>query len=342
MLVITDHGHSVMGVATDETTTNAPSITPEQIRQAFDSASLSARKLDILVYDACLMGTFESAWDASSYANFMVASSDQIWVLNIFDRLVPLLSSPDPGTVAAGIVNAYIQSVNAAVPGVYKTMAAYDLSKAAALNTALSNLGKALSDNIVSIRPNLATIRDQVQVYDSSGNNLLDQIYASNGTQVAAEEEDAFVDLRHLATLLAAPASMPNSAVNAAANAVLQALGPVGVGGMVIASQQISGSNDEGFSKDFSNASGLAVFFSNGEKGGGQPTLVDIYLYKGAFTQYNAGTEWDDFLRVYISGAIARGPGAVARGPGAVARGGRPVAGRVLTGISIYLPLARR
>jgi hypothetical protein len=344
MLIISDHGHSVAGVATDETTANAPNMTPDQIRQAFDSAGLAAKKLDVLFYNTCLMGTFDAVFDASAYARYMVASTDLVWVLNVYDRLLPLLSSSDPRVVASGIVGAYRQSVDGVIPTVYKTMAAYDLSPAIVnnVNSALSALGQALSNSLVSGRPVITTIRGQVQVYDSSGNNLLDQIYNSNGNGVTNQEEDAFVDIRHLATLLASSTDARIASVKPAANNLLAALGPVGGGSsLVIASQQVGGSNGEAASKTFANASGLGVYFPNGTKNGGQPTLTDAYLYKGAYRQYHAVTNWDDFLRAYLSGTIAVGPGGVARGPGGVARGARPAPGGVVP-LQVFLPRVGR
>jgi hypothetical protein len=346
MLVISDHGHSIAGVATDETTANAPSMAPDQIRQALTNAGLGgATKLDILFYNTCLMGGFEVAFDASTYARYMVASPDLVWVLNLYDRMLPVLSSSDPRAVAAGIVNAYGQSVDAIIPGSYRTMAAYDLARAGAVNTALSALGQAMNANLAGSRAAIAAIRTQAQVYDSSGNDLLDQVLDTSGVRVVAQEEDGIVDLRHLATLLknsANPALAP--AIKNAANGLLTALGggTTGQPAFVIASQLKTGEGDGGAPKTFvAGAAGLGIFFPNGERFGGQLTLADAYLYQGLYAQLNAGTQWDDFLRSYLSGAIAQGRGGVVRGRGGVVRGGRPQPGGTVPP-RLYLPIVRR
>jgi Clostripain family len=344
MLIISDHGHSIAGVATDETTTNAPSMTPDQIRQAFAGANLSARKLDILFYNTCLMGSFEPAFDASAYAKYMVASSDLVWVLNLYDRLLPLLANTNAATVASGIVNAYGQSVDAIIPGSYRTMAAYDLARAGAVNTAVSALGQAMNANVGGSRAAVAAIRTQVQVYDSSGNDLLDQVLDTTGTHVVAQEEDAIVDLRHLATLLKNSTNPAlAAAIKTAAGNLLTALGggTTGQPPFVIAAQLKTGEGDGGGPKNFANASGLGIFFPNGERYGGQPTLADAYLYQGAYAQLNAATQWDDFLRSYVSGTIAQGRGGIARGRGGIARGGRPFAGGTVPP-KLFLPIVRR
>jgi hypothetical protein len=349
MLVISDHGHSIAGVATDETTANAPSMAPDQIRQALASAGLGgATKLDILFYNTCLMGSFEVAFDASAYARYMVASPDLVWVLNLYDRLLPQLTSsgPDPArTAAIGIVNAYGQSVDAIIPGSYRTMSAYDLSRAGAVNSALSALGQAMNANLSASRAAIAAIRAQVQVYDSSGNDLLDQVLDTTGVRVVAQEEDGIVDLRHLATLLKNSTNPALAApIKTAAGNLLTALGPVGGApgqSLVIAAQQKTGEGDGGGPKNFASASGLALFFPNGERYGGQPTLADAYLYQGAYAQLNAATQWDDFLRSYLSGTVAQGRGGIARGRGGIARGGRPLPGGTVSP-RLFLPLMRR
>lgn len=143
MLVIANHGHAITGVAVDETTSRSAQMTPEKIRQAFEAAALNSNKLDILFYNVCLMGNMAAAFDASAFADYMVASANEVWVLSAYERLLPLLSNAatkdDPRGVAAGIVDAYAASVNAVAPGFFISSAAFDLSKAPSVNTALSN-----------------------------------------------------------------------------------------------------------------------------------------------------------------------------------------------------------
>ncbi len=318
MLIIADHGHTIAGVASDETTSRTATMTPDEIRQAFESASLRSRKLDILFYNVCLMGSFEAAFDASSYASYLVASSNEVWVLSVYERLLPLLagaSRDDPRAVAAGMVNAYKQTIDANAAGLFVSSAAYDLSRIGAVNTDLSALASALSNNLALSRTAIATVRGQAQVYDSSGNNLLGS-------------EDAFVDLRHLATLLSS--SSGNQVISNAANKLLATLGAVGGGSsLVIASQQVTGSNGQGGNHNLANGSGLSVYFPNGNNTGGQPTLTNLYLNTATYQPYTDATQWDEFVRVYVTGGLSGGPSAIESGT-------RPIDGALPS--LVYLP----
>ncbi len=322
MLIIADHGHGLNGLAADETTSRTAQMTPDGLRQALQNANLAGNKLDVLFYNACLLGNFEAVYDASSFANYLVASANEVWVINIYTRLLPLLTS---GTttkdVASGIVNAYRQTVDALAPGYFVSSAAYDLSRVSAVNSALSALATAISNDLAFSRSAIATVRSQVQLYDSSGDSKI-------GT------EDAFVDVRDLATRL--QGSTATNAIKTAAGTVLTQLGTVGgASSLVIASQQVTGRNGAGGTDNLANASGLSLYFPNGEHTGQQPTYTNIYLNKNTYLTYNNTTQWDEFVRGYVSGAATGGPTSIQSGA-------RPVSGALPQSQSLYLPLIRR
>jgi hypothetical protein len=324
MLVISDHGHSIAGVAADETTSRTAIMAPDEIRQAFEAADLNNGKLDVLFYNACLMGSFEAAFDASFFADYLVASADELWVLNIYERLLPLLVTggvkDDPGQVALGIVDAYKDSVEEIAPGYFISSAAFDLSNVADVNDALSGLAAALADELPFIGSEIESARAQVQVYDSSGNFELGS-------------EDAFVDLEHLTTQLITSTS---TTIAAAASDLHDALyGSVSGSPFIIDSQQTTGENGWGVDHDLADASGLSVYFPNGSRSGEQPTLTNLYLNRGIYQDYLDQTQWDEFLRLYISGALNSGPGRLESAT-------RPVSGALPYHGEVFLPLILR
>jgi hypothetical protein len=323
MLVIADHGHGITGLAADETTSRTAQMTPDGLRQALQNANLSTNKVDILFYNACLLGNFEAVYDASSFANYLVASANEVWVLNIYSRLLPLLTSTaQPRDVAIGIVSAYKQAVDAIASGYFVSSAAYDLARVSPVNTALSALATAMSNDLSYSRSVIDGVRGQVQLYDSSVDS-----------QIGAE--DAFVDLRDLATRLQTSPSATTSIKTAASNLLTQ-LGPVGGGSsLVIASQQVTGRNGASGTDNLSNAYGLSVYFPNGQNTGQQPTLTNAYLNKNNYQTYNNATQWDDFVRVYVSGDISGGPASVQSGA-------RPASGALPAVNALFLPLIRR
>jgi hypothetical protein len=320
MLVISDHGHSIAGVAADETTSPTAVMAPDQIRQALSDAGLGSNKLDILFYNVCLMGSLEAAFDASPFANYMVASSNEVWVMSVYERVLPLLNNAGntPRNVAIGIVDAYSQTITANAPSYFISSAAYDLSKTPVVTQSVSLLATALSNNLGLARSGIDSALNQAQRYDSSGNNGLGS-------------EDAFVDLRHLATRLSNTGIVNNTAINTAASSVLTALNS----GFVIASAQKTGGDGQGHNHVLANAYGLSIYFPNGNNTGGQPTLTNMYLNVSVYQTYINQTKWDEFLRAYLTGNVASGPAGFELGT-------RPISGLFSGSGSTFLPLIRR
>lgn len=353
-LVISDHGHSIAGVAMDETTkhllattnTDAFVMNPDELTTALGNAglfNLSNPGLDLLYLNNCLMGSLEMAYNAWGYAKYMVASPNEVWVIDVYSGLLPLLNNGlSSRNLATGIVNAYPAAVAEHAPGYAISIAAYDLAKTGPVNAAVSNLAATLRDNIAYRRENLAAIRassdysntNNAQMYDSSGDY---EITAS----------DAFVDVRDLAALLSNPALMPSPAVNTQAGAVLSALGPVGgATSFVIASQQVSGGNGRGGFNNLTYAHGLALYFPD-RHAGTQATFNNLYFVKDLYDGYNAQTSWDDFAWLYIDGLlgdpdtnVSGSHNSVSGGPVNIQSGAIPLDGAVF--YQLYLPLVRR
>ena len=343
MLVIADHGHAVMGVSVDDTSRvdqkqDSPAMAPNQIVGALAAAGMS-RKLDVLFFNTCLMATVEVAVMMAPYANYMVASADEIWVLPFYDGIFALLNG-GPRDVASGIPDAYSAALDAVDPGVYRTLIALDLSKLDVVNTALNDLAEKLKA-VVNSQPSWQTImsqRDLTQVYDSSGNNLLDQIWDNTGQQTSVVQEDAFVDVKHLTTLLSDSTNPP---------AIVQAAGSLAgtlSDGLVVKSLARSGSNDENARHDYvSGAIGLGLYFPNNDDEAKQPPLRKLYLYDDNLRPFKVNSTWDDFVRSYTDSVFASGKSTMGRG-------GRPTAGRPLhvsttvtpPTLRVYLPLLIR
>lgn len=141
-------------VCWDETNGDACLYTSE-LKTAI-SAALGSDKLDIIAFDACLMGMVEVAYELKDVAYYMVASEETIPgygfpYTQILNALPSDLSSYSPDTFGTSIVdqyyNAYHNGTNVEDPGETDesvTLALIDLSQIPALTTAINNLGSAL------------------------------------------------------------------------------------------------------------------------------------------------------------------------------------------------------
>jgi Clostripain family len=336
MLVIEGHGHAIGGIAEDTTVPGLPDesdqMQPNQIRLALENVtpSLKTSKLDVLVYNTCLMGDLEVAYDASFYAKYMVAGANQLWLVNSYPYLLPQLAgtgTSDPGRVAATrVVNAYKQAIDAQAPGYSVLIAAYDLAKVSAVSQKLSLLADALQANLSSQRGAIDTVRTQVQVYDSSINKQLNP------------QQDAFIDIVDLASRLNKPAY--GAPIQSAAAALYAAVANVGNGNLIFTRQRVSGNNGAGGVFGLNNASGLAIFFPNGSDNGYQFYMTTEYL-KNIYANYIGTTHWDEFIRIYTGVGVDSNGGPIDL-PGHVGRGIVLGDGSVSLRSTVFLPFVRR
>ncbi|QQR49804.1 hypothetical protein IPF37_03105 [bacterium] len=127
---------------------------PDLLTVVQQAQSILGQKLDILGMDACLMAMLEIATQVKDNANYLVSSEETIpgygWPYSQF--LAPLVANPKQSalTLSQRMVTAYknyYKKVDSAT-----TLSSIDLSKVAALNTALNNVVQAIS-NIAQNNP---------------------------------------------------------------------------------------------------------------------------------------------------------------------------------------------
>lgn len=347
-LIMMGHGSPVAGVAGDRTGAD-DAMDPTELDQALSAAGLGqpARRLDALVFYNCLMGSYEVAALASSYADYMVASPNIATLIDINARIVELAGDnpDDPRAFAAGVVAAYSKAMgdyNALYDSnISIAMAAYDLGRVPALNPLVNALAQALIDNLT--RQEVREARDSVQEYDGSAPVL----WGFNPGR-----EDALVDLGNLAARLAAS---PNTAVKTAAEQLLAALGEPGApGALVVASAARSGLADgrAGGTHTFAPgaATGLSIYFPNGSTQGEQIAMTRFYLLYYRQLSFGAGT-WDELVDATRSGlpslprgiklnGLAGAPGSTLQNLGA--RTIFPPAASMPGGSTAHLPLISR
>ena len=107
-LAIDDHGNGAYGISFDATSLNDP-LTPPEVYSALKAATQNgARKIDILDYEACLMGLAENAYDVKSLVRYLVASEQISWGIDTYPTYFrDLTSNTLPLTVGQRIVTRY-------------------------------------------------------------------------------------------------------------------------------------------------------------------------------------------------------------------------------------------
>jgi hypothetical protein len=339
MLVIAGPGHPVGGVAPDLTTPGAPSLDPAGLGSAFAAAGLGGgTKLDLLFYQAPLMGSIEVEAASAPYARYMVASPDEYWSLPLYSGLLPLLAGPkqdQPAEVARGVLEVYATVLGGYSSGLARSLAAYDLGQAPAARAALDSLGSAMQTALVgdsaTVRAAIGKVLRTIQSYDSSGNGLIGGLASGKATFLTARE-DALVDLARLASAISAEPTMP-PAVQSAASSLQTASAS-----LTLAYDTASGTGIAGLPVAFSNSLGTSVFFPDGARLGGQPAMVQRYLYGAAGAPRDGA--WAEFLRAYLATVVGDGPGGVTAGPQGGARVSIPAGGTL--NLDRWLPFVAR
>ena len=148
-LVISDHGGGWQGAASDETS-EGQMISPAGLVQALEQGLHTAAvdRLDLLIFDACLMAQLEVWSLLSPYVRYGVASEETTYGLKGFDRAMrDLVDNPEMEAqeLGAQIVQYFEESYAGDEVGNTLTMSEVDLDRLPAVQQAVDNLAQVLS-----------------------------------------------------------------------------------------------------------------------------------------------------------------------------------------------------
>lgn len=139
-LVISDHGDAWKGALEDDHSHGWMSL--PQIQGALAQArEKTGRKLDVLSFDCCYMGSLEVAHELRHEADFMVGSQEEVgYYGHDYTRLLPAIEGKNGRQLAELLVES-----GSKFPEEFRTIAAYDLSKVEGVTQAVGQLGASLT-----------------------------------------------------------------------------------------------------------------------------------------------------------------------------------------------------
>jgi hypothetical protein len=154
----------------EDVTNNHDKLYGSEIQEALKN-SLGTDKLDVIGYDACLMGMVETGYSVRSFARIMVASEELEpkpgW--NYEYWLAPLVQHPETTSAALGkiLVEQYARyyAPGSDVENSATTLSAIDLSKMEGLAKATSVFSEKLISGLASEKVAIQTARDDCQEY---------------------------------------------------------------------------------------------------------------------------------------------------------------------------------
>ncbi|MBC7237850.1 MAG: hypothetical protein H5T69_18565 [Chloroflexi bacterium] len=268
-VAIADHGRGTQGIAWDAPYSDR--LTPGELRTALRKATHGgAWRIDVLHYDACLMGMFEHAYDVRDFADYFVASENLAIALFGQDLYLEVArAEATPRQLAESICDIYFN--HPFVNRNARTISAIDTSRLEPVNRALDALAQALVQNLAAHKGEIAAARHESQKFDS-------QDY------FAITDDDEYVDLYDLALKLEARVSAP--AVRSAARVLIESL----ESGVIVAEHHYGIPPKWGLD----GAHGTALYFPNHARASELRDYVSGNLF--AFT---ADNHWDEFLAAY-------------------------------------------
>lgn len=254
-LVIWDHGGGLSGAAWDDTN-GGDNLTLKEIASALTSANLD--NLDILAFDACLMGMVEVATEFEGLADYLVASEELVPGDGFaYDDLLNAVNAFDEAS-ALDVVNAMLTTYAAEYAGQRDiTMSAVDLTQVDALNAALNQFTNVVIGQL-GTRSTLTAVRTA----------------ARDSVDFPSDASYDYVDLRDFMSRLtgnSVPASVRTAAagvITALDAAVLDEVGTV------------------------SRAGGLSIYLPFGSD------WVDPGYNASQYAFAAAVPRWDDFLAI--------------------------------------------
>lgn len=166
VLIFWDHGGGPLnGVCWDENFEN-DSLSLFELLEGLSESPFAEKKLDMIGFDACLMGSVETAWLLSPYARYMVASEEREpgsgWD---YSFLFGMEKDASPVCTGKRIIDAYLGSFPEDY-GSALTLSLIDLAYADEIVNEMSAYFESLNDILTnSIFKSIAALRYGVQGY---------------------------------------------------------------------------------------------------------------------------------------------------------------------------------
>jgi hypothetical protein len=165
LLVLWDHGGGYVGLLQDVTSAGGALMSVGQLQPA-----LTGLSLDVLAFDMCLMGGYETLESMRGLAPYAVFSEETIPGEGFpYEALLNALQAAptaDARTVAGMVTSTYDASYQGQRPST--TISAYDLAQYADFRSALGSVAEFLTDNLATLGPAIANAAVTGQKYTYS------------------------------------------------------------------------------------------------------------------------------------------------------------------------------
>ncbi len=149
-------------------------LTLESLSDALKASGFEGeKKLNLLIFDECLMSLIDVAYEITPYAKVMIASEDVVpyYGIDFSKPLSQLEDNPemDEKELAKSIVASYQNFYTKEIPNPFVTLAAYDLEKMPEVINATALLSDVLGERIDQVWPQIGTSLSFSEAFFRSG-----------------------------------------------------------------------------------------------------------------------------------------------------------------------------
>jgi Clostripain family len=263
-LIFWDHGASWPGVASDDSSDGDMLTLPELAEALTDAQQRTGvKKLDLIGFDACLMGQIDVLRTVAPFGDVAIGSADlepgEGWAWNAWLNDLARAPQIDAAALAPHIIRSFAAFYKKdGDPSV--TLAAFDLNKIDQLTSQLDTLAGAMIDTMPASYAAIGKARAHAAEY------------ASGDTDISAIDLGYFAD-----SLVANGASQP---VARAARALSKTIDAARIA--------------QGNGADHANSTGISIYFPWKKK-----HYDSSYAQSSPLTK---ATRWDEFLQVFYKG----------------------------------------
>jgi len=169
LLSLWDHGGGIRGVCWDDSTPDHDNLDLIDLKTAFTNISnATGDTIDIIGFDACLMGGASIHYQMNQFCDIVVASeateSNDGWPYELL--LMDVVEDPSltPEVVARNLVEHYVDSYGIVEPWV--TQAAFKTNEMTQVFTDLDAVAQILIDNLPEYEGSIADSRENAESYD--------------------------------------------------------------------------------------------------------------------------------------------------------------------------------
>ncbi len=273
ILVLWNHGGGYTGLLADETSSGGNPMSVGDLTTALAGVG----PIDIIDFDMCLMGGYETLVKVKDFTDFVVFSEQVVpGEGNPYEEIVNAVQGNPNGTTRA-VADAFVEQFHASYSGnrASTTYSAYDIAGFTAFEAALNTLAGSLQTNLGALASSISTASAGSQKYQfpqlTDVASFLDSLRARVGDATIQGQIDAVKTL-----VLGTTFRIKSRARNGSSAAI-------------------------GSADDVTRSTGLSIVMPSGLGNDQLPSSGPA-----SFTAYQAlypGAAWTQFLTAYLSGA---------------------------------------